>query len=271
MTTTDQFKIVNWNCHSLYTKLSYFKLRLYTEKPHIVCLCETWLKKNRLPSFINYKHFSICRPVRAGGGISILVRNDLCVSDLKLIGFAQGNLEVQAVTVHGQGRKLDIMNLYNPGKSIAVKEFEHYFSQLGQSRIIVGDFNAHNHMWDIVSVENATGSHLADVLLNDPSLCLLTPLNMPTYYHVPTRQFSTLDLCIVSVDLYSQSNICTGEDIGSDHAPVYTEINFSPLLLLLKEEVSGFLVTKRVGRPGPAPYLTDQMSVSPLIDHTSSF
>ena len=29
----------------------------YVSKPHIVCLCETWLKSTREPSFINYNVF----------------------------------------------------------------------------------------------------------------------------------------------------------------------------------------------------------------------
>jgi hypothetical protein len=166
--------------------------------------------------------------------LAILVRNDLCVSEFNLINYVQGNLEVQAVTVHGGGRKLDILNLYNPNKLISVAEFKHYFSQLGRHCIVVGDFNAHNNIWDTRSNENSTGDNLADVLLNDPNLCLLTPTDLPTYYHIPTRKFSTLDLCLVSVDLYPQSNVVLGEDLGSDHAPVYTEFNFSATITPFK-------------------------------------
>ena len=138
------------------------------------------------------------------------------------------------MAVHGRGRRLIILNLYNPNKSILAAEFEHYFNQLGEYRIIVGDFNAHNNIWDTVSIENSTGNSLADVMLADPSLCLLTPANLPTYYHVNTRRFSTLDLCFVGVDLYPQSAVTLGKDLGSDHAPVYTELNFSAVITPFK-------------------------------------
>lgn len=226
---TNNFKILNWNCRSLYTKLSHFKIKLYAEKPQVACLCETWLKENRLPTFINYKSFFVCRNERSGGGLCILVQNDLSVSELKLVMFHQGYLEVQAVTIHGNGNKLDIMNVYNPSKTVSISEFEHYFEQLDGNRVIVGDFNAHHHLWDTNSEENSTGNNIADVLLNDPSLCLFTPRNLPTYYNIPNRKFSTLDLCIATVDLFCQSEVRIGDDLGSDHAPVYVDINFVPI------------------------------------------
>ena len=70
--------IDTWNCRSTVSNLSLFKVFLYSYKPHIVCLCETWLKPSRERSFINY--FSIwthrAGPQR-GGGIAFLIRNDI--------------------------------------------------------------------------------------------------------------------------------------------------------------------------------------------------
>ena len=104
----ENLKIISWNCRSLYTKLSEFKTRLYAETPHVVCLCETWLKENRLPSFKNYKSFFKCREVRAGGGLAILVRNDVSVSEIDLGQYQQGLLETQSVRVYGINQHLDL-------------------------------------------------------------------------------------------------------------------------------------------------------------------
>lgn len=222
------FEILTWNCRSLYSKLSYFKIRLYAEKPHIACLTETWIKENRLPTFINYTCYFKCRQDRPGGGIAILIRNDLNASQVTLNEFQHGKLEIQAVTIYGNGNKLNIMNIYNPNEIISFAEYDHYFGQLDEMKIIVGDFNAHHNLWDTQSTENSSGHNLADILFNEPGLCLLTPVNFPTYYNVPNRKFSTLDLSIISVDLYNSANIKIGKDLGSDHAPVHIDINFIP-------------------------------------------
>ena len=225
---TEKLEILFWNCHSLYTKLPHFKVKLYALKPHIVCLCETWLKENRLPTFLNYKSYFSCRPNRPGGGLAILVRNDVCVNPLTLNKHFTINLEVQAVTVFGGNQAIDILNIYNPCKDISVSEFNFYFNQLGKNKVIIGDFNAHSYMWDDRSIDNYSGDSLCEVLVLDPDLCLLTPFNMNTYYHVASRKFSTLDLCVVNSDLFPQSDICLAEDMGSDHSPIRATINFTP-------------------------------------------
>lgn len=203
-------KIINWNCHSLYTKLSHFKVKLYSERPHIVCLCETWLREPKLPNFVNYKSYFCCRKNRAGGGLAMLVRNDVCVNELKLRRFVDGGLEVQAVTVFGEGNRVDVLNLYNPSKEIRTLEYEYYFEQMGDNKVIVGDFNAHHQLWNTETNENKSGENLAEALMNNPDLCLLTPVNLRTYYHIPTRKYSTLDLCLVSTGLYTRLSVELG-------------------------------------------------------------
>ena len=218
--------IISWNCHSLLPKLAYFKIKLYNKKPHIVCLCETWLKDNFVPTFINYTTYFLNRPSKQGGGIAILVRNDVPSLKKDIHLFQSGFLEVQAVTVLNLGSSIDILNIYNPNNIISLQEYEHYFSQLGGRSVIVGDFNAHNPMWDTNSSPNAAGNNLVDSLINFPEFCLLTPQNLPTYYHVPTRKHSTLDLCFVTSNLLSNSEVSLEADLGSDHTPTIIKINF---------------------------------------------
>ena len=45
--TNPTLDIISWNSRSLYSNLSQFKIYLYNKKPHIVCLCETWLPKSK--------------------------------------------------------------------------------------------------------------------------------------------------------------------------------------------------------------------------------
>lgn len=231
--------ILTWNCRSLYPRLSQFKIKLYTLKPHIACLCETWIKDKYLPSFINYTPFFLNRPNRQGGGLLILVRNDVPVKKKNVILFPLGKLEVQAVTIiSSNNTSLDIFSVYNPNHEICLVEYDHYLSQLQRSCILVGDFNAHNSLWNSSCCPNMSGRNLASALLNFPDICLLTPLNFPTYYNVANKKHSTLDLCLLSSDLYPSSTIdLVPDDLGSDHSPILIAINFRASVV--KHEIRG--------------------------------
>ena len=219
--------ILNWNCRSLYSNLSVFKVKLYSKEPHIACLCETWLKKDFIPKFTNYTSFFIFRHHQRGGGLAILVRNDVLAKGKNLVYFPTGRLEVQALTIIGERYNIDILNVYNPNCNISTEEFEHYFSQLSENCLIVGDFNAKNSLWDTQSAENQSGRNLVNSLTIFPNLCLVTPPDLPTYYHMATGRSSTLDLCFISTQLFPTCNLELLEDFGSDHMPILINIQFN--------------------------------------------
>ena len=230
----DPLRILSWNCHSLYTKLSNFKIYLYSEKPHIACLSETWLKSSRLPNFVNYSSSFKCRETRAGGGLAILIRSDVHFSAKTLTLFPNGKLEVQAVTIQCEGSSLDILNIYNPNHNISITEFNFYFDQLSYNKLIVGDFNAHHSLWDNRNPENTTGTHLVEAMTLSPDLSLLTPTNLNTYYHTAARRFFTIDLSLANSELLPLSQVQLGADLGSDHNPIFTNLHFKPILRSFK-------------------------------------
>ena len=195
-------------------------------------MTETWLKSYREPEFINYSKYLCNRDDDStGGGIAILVRNDLMHCKKDLSPFNNGKLEIQAITIRSYNTSIDIFNIYNPNEDISKDEFAHYFSQLGDSYVITGDFNAHNHMWNTHHNSNATGRNLVDAMTNFSRLALLTPQNLPTYYHIPTKRYSTLDLTFVSINLFPMSSVFLAEEMGSDHEPLWTKIAFKPQLI----------------------------------------
>ena len=140
-----------------------------------------------------------------------------------------GVLEIVAMTIYNKNKDpIDIINVYNANFDVTKEEYNHCFRQLSIKKIVVGDFNARSNMWDTKSIPNIAGNNLINSLLDFPDLCLLTPLNFPTYFHVATRSYSTLDLCFVSNNLLPNVSIKLGEDLGSDHSPINIEFNFKP-------------------------------------------
>ena len=210
------------------------KILLYTRKPHLVCLCETWAIGDKLPNFINYKAFWKNRVGNRGGGIAILSRLDLVVIP-KPLNIITSDLEFQAVAVKTDACCFDLLNLYNPNRATSKSILSHYIDQLGPRKIIVGDLNAHHHMWSRRGTPNNTvGVALSMILDESNDLCLATPPELTTYIDGRTGQESTLDLCVLSSDLIPDCEVKTLGCVGSDHYPISLSLNIKPFLQPIK-------------------------------------
>ncbi|KAF2356012.1 Reverse transcriptase domain [Trinorchestia longiramus] len=83
-------------------------------------------------------------------------------------------------------------------------------------------------MWEPAKPANTTGRNIAQMLLDDPSISLITPPSLPTDYNVYQNSFSTLNLTFVSANFQLTVAVTTEEDMGSDHYPVVTSIGVAP-------------------------------------------
>jgi exonuclease III len=92
--------------------LSQFKLKLYTDKPHVVCLCETWTKPGEEPSFINYRAIWQHRTHKQGGGLACLIRRDIAIINSNFVLYGNGLLEAQMVAIRTTKETITIMNRY---------------------------------------------------------------------------------------------------------------------------------------------------------------
>ena len=230
-----QLFILNLNCRSIYSKLSELKILIYCQKPHIVCLTETWAVQDRLPTFVNYRAFWQNRTGNRGGGLAILARSDVVTLENSLNYLQNSALEAQMITIIMSNFKIDLLNIYNPERDSSREKFLHYFRQLGNKFIIVGDFNAHHHIWSKHGTQNnAAGSALASILLENTNFCLATPPELTTYVDSRTGKEATLDLCFLSSNLINSTMIDTLGCVGSDHLPVRIKLPFLPVIQKMK-------------------------------------
>jgi ribonuclease HI len=213
-----QFEVYQFNCNGISRKLSEVKLFLYTNKPDVLCLCETWLKKKE-PKFIGYNSIWVNRIGSAKGGLGILVREDIDYKGKQLNMFSNGGLELHGIQIaYGTGT-VDIINCYNPQRNISLDEFTYYFLQLTRSFIMVGDYNAHLPTWDKRGRSNLTGKNLGRAM-EIFNMGLLNDREVPTYIDNRTGTTSCLDLAIVSQNLMIIGECERGDDLGSDHFPM---------------------------------------------------
>ena len=212
------------NCRGLSSKLGEFKLMLYTKKPEIVCLCETWLSKKE-PKFIDYSAIWNHRDNFAGG-LGCLVRKGVQAQKYRVTPYANGKLEYQAVKIIIENRDpVIVFNLYNANKNITVQEFRHYIAQLGSTYIFIGDFNAHSPVLSSKSKKkNGTGRSLEHLLLED-NICIINPIDFYTYLSPLTGKLSCLDLCLTSANLSALTSIELSTDVGSDHRAIMVKVH----------------------------------------------
>ena len=225
----NQLKILSLNCRSLYNKLSEIKLFIYKEKPHIICLTETWCKNDRIPNFINYNGSFLNRDGgRGGGGIAMLTRSDIVALPSQLTNY-NDSIEIQKTRIKLNQTHIDIFNIYEPTGQIDYETYKRYFDQFENKFIAVGDFNAHHPTWShIQSKTNNSGKTLNKILNEYTNISLATPKGMQTYLSSTTGNTSTLDLCFCSSDVISDISVNTGPCLGSDHYPIKIEINMTP-------------------------------------------
>jgi hypothetical protein len=223
-------QIVSWNARSLNGKLSELKVHMYSKKPHIICIQETWGSAGFEPKFINYSGIFKHRINRRGGGLAFIVRNDIVVTPSQLQNYQNGVLECQRVVIKLLGSTLDILNIYNPNQVVSVAEWRHYLQQMSNEAIIVGDFNAHHPLWTHrVNRGCPTARNLISALLQYP-LQLGTPYSMPTHLDLHTGRTSTIDLAYISPQLYPTTTVQLGPDWGSDHCPILITLAIRPHL-----------------------------------------
>ena len=208
------------NCHSLNSKLGEIKIMLYSKKPELFCVSETWIT-NREPKFINYvtewKHRD---DGRRGGGVGLIIRRDVQYEIVNLKMFNLGVLEVQAIKLKMKDTDLCVLHIYNPNKNVTIAELQHYMKQLGKTYLVVGDFNAQSAMLDSkCRKQNATGKMLEDILMTN-QLCLINPRDFYTFLCSSTGKLSCLDLCLTTPDIAAETEVKLCTDVGSDHRTV---------------------------------------------------
>ena len=120
--------------------------------PDIIVLNETWYKNNEETKLKAYKLYTSNRENKKGGGIEILVRNNVQNRTVKV---SEGKREIEELTVRTETRKraLNIISLYGKIEGSETREkikdqFEHIeeliqnIEQSGEDYILIGDLNA---------------------------------------------------------------------------------------------------------------------------------
>lgn len=225
-------RILQWNCNSLIRRRDLLGWLLCEKGIDVACLCETRLDEASRVSFSGYRIVS-CDRNRRGGGVAILVSNELNVSDISCDEVSslciENGVELIATRIMRNNTIICcIFSLYRlSGANQCSQDFWctllHWCSSFPDA-VVCGDFNAHSSLWggqgvryDCVGRWVTNAAELSDlVCLNDGSHTWSSPVRGIN---------STPDITFASPAIACESTWHRTEDTyGSDHFPIYIEI-----------------------------------------------
>ena len=157
-------------------------------------------------------------------GTTILVHNTVSYDKIKL---PTNKMQASAIKLHiDKNNYFYIYNIYNqPSRKYDVRELEKIIDQHNQNLIIMGDFNAHNSLWDTKVITNDKYGKQIESIINNHDVCCLNDAECPTFYSKGHGTFSTIDLTICSDNISDKIEWFVSEDdYSSDHYPVIISI-----------------------------------------------
>lgn len=228
-----KLKLMQWNMRGYFSRLPYLHNAIDNIQPDIICLQETFLKRNksiRLPSF-QHPPARKDRPDKVGGGVLICVHKSIPYIDIEI----NSNLEVVAIQVLLPSRKITICSLYIPpdyDNSQLTSELNSLQQVLPQPFMICSDSNAHHPSWGSPQA-NQRGKLINDWLIHNQLALLNT--DEPTYIS-SGGNLTHIDLTITTADI---APLFTWhphlDNFDSDHFPIILDSSLTIPVSLLPE------------------------------------
>lgn len=209
--------IINWNINGLYNNLTDLQILINDLSPKIITLQESHLKpsqKFHFPNFSTVRHDDNTG-INARGGVIILINHSIYYTELNI----NSPLQTCAIQAKISEKMVTICNIYiNPLDIITNEDIETLITQLPTPFLLLGDFNAHNTLWQCQR-NNRRGKVLEDILWANTSLILLNS-GEPTHLNSASGETSIIDLAIVSISITDNIYFSTLDDtFNSDHYP----------------------------------------------------
>jgi hypothetical protein len=217
--------IINWNCRGFRRNLDEIKNLIRDYDPMALCLQETYTGPGKTIDFRQYSWYH-CHAVstdgRSIGGVTLMIKKSIPHRQVPL------KSDIQAVAITFSGFKtITLCSIYlPPSLKLDQKDLENLVDQLPSPFMMVGDFNAHNNIWDENKKNpiNSKGKIIENVILQH-ELCIYND-GSATYIHPANGNMSAIDLSLCSPNVFMDYSWEVHEDLcGSDHFPTFLHFN----------------------------------------------
>ena len=215
--------IIQWNCRGLRSNREDIELLIAKYSPAVICLQETRLKPEQLPTFKYYTAYYKSN-LHGHGGVCILVKNTCIQSQVKF----QADIQAVAVCVTINKKTYTVASVYlPPSEKFNVLAFDRMIESFPSASLILGDFNGHSYLWGSLH-ENDNGKAM-EKLIDQHQFILLNNC-IPTRFDSFHQTSSLLDLSLCSPSIYLDIayEVCS-DRLGSDHHPIAIAVNTSDI------------------------------------------
>ena len=133
------------------------------------------------------------------------------------------NFSLCGIKLHLKGNNtFNLYNIYNqPSCNYDLQTLPHFIPSINDNFLLVGDFNAHNSLWDSQYTEADAGGIKIEDMINNYDLCILNDCDVSTYHSKTHESFSSIDLSICSSRIVDRFEWNILEDFyTSDHLPI---------------------------------------------------
>ncbi len=260
---------MQYNINGITSKIDELLHEMEKDNIPIAAIQETKMTKNsKQIKTPNYTFVRKDRGTNKGGGLAFLVHKDVKFSveptppQLEQDPF----LEVLTISIPGVNKDaLYIRNIYIPPHSSCPQPagqppyeppFNHLLDGLGESYMILGDFNAHSQLWHSDATNDTRGNAIADYITGQT--CGIINDDLPT--RVTHLASTAPDISIVSANLIPYANWRIANKLSSDHSPII--ISLKADLQKLNSKNQTFINFSKANWPNFEKYVEDKIKKS---------
>lgn len=185
--------ILQWNARSLIANGQEFKRYIFEQqnKPHIICVQETWLKPQLDFIIQGYTTVRNDREGGKGGGVATFIQSGINYS-VSSVGKEQESICIKTWTGNNS---VTIINYYNPCNKLTPGILNDIGGQ-SRGKIVCGDFNAHSTLWGSKSTD-VNGLVVEEFIEDNGLVCINS--GKGTRYNSANNTESVIDLTLVKV------------------------------------------------------------------------
>ncbi|XP_059411379.1 uncharacterized protein LOC132144830 [Carassius carassius] len=213
--------ILQWNARSLISNGQEFKKYIsdLEDRPHIICIQETWLKPQLDFIIQGYTAIRNDRKDRQGGGVATFVQDGL---RYKVENMGQ-EYESVVVKIWIGNDQVSVVNFYNPSKRLSIEDLGAVSGQSQGKIVWCGDFNSYNVLWGSLNTD-ANGVIIEEFLELNSLVCIND--GRGTRYDCCRNTESYLDLTFISSGMAGITSweVLSELPMGSDHFPIIVTV-----------------------------------------------
>ena len=220
--------IMQWNADHLKSKLPELKVQLEANDVDVCMIQESKLKPTdslpKLPGYVSIRHDR--KGGMQGGGLVCLIKDT--INHAVTITASKTATEALGIKIKCQKKQwIEVTNIYCPPQNSLGQLINLATDVIPTSpnSLIVGDFNAHSHAWDVVQPEDERGNDVLDWIVSS-ELTILNDSNCATRFSRTTGGLSSPDLSLAGSSIAPKCVWTALDAIGnSDHLPLLTTIH----------------------------------------------